>query len=88
MPTAVGGPWHPWLKWVAICPYGGHRREADPQDPIVAILAIGDEMEDTEWRNISDTSSTAMGALCDATAPACQVRRVSVSNSHLPHGHS
>jgi hypothetical protein len=52
---------------------GGARREADSQDPIAAILAFGDEMEDIEWRNISDALSASLGALHDITAPACQV---------------
>jgi hypothetical protein len=50
---------------------GGAHREADSQDPFAAILAFGDEMEDTEWRNISEALFATLGVLHDITAPAC-----------------
>jgi hypothetical protein len=51
--------------------WGGARHEADSQDPIVVILTFGDEMEDTEWRNVSNTLSAALGPLRDIVALTC-----------------
>jgi hypothetical protein len=50
---------------------GGVGREAGSPNPIVAILAFCDEMEDTGWRSISNTLSAALGALCDVASPTC-----------------
>jgi hypothetical protein len=68
--------------------HGGARREAGSPDPIMAILAFGDEMEDMEWRSVSDDLSAMLGMLRDVATPMCQVRRVGVSDSRLYLEHS
>ncbi|RLM66182.1 translation initiation factor IF-2-like [Panicum miliaceum] len=51
---------------------GGFHHDVDSQDPIAAILSFGCEMEEKEWRNISDALSATLGVLRDVAAPACQ----------------
>jgi hypothetical protein len=67
---------------------GDARHEADSPDPITVILTFGNEMEDTKWRSVSNAWSSALGALCKVATPTCQVRRISISDSHLCLGHS
>jgi hypothetical protein len=43
------------------------------QDPAMAILALGNEVEDADWQGISGASSAVLGALRDVAAPSCQV---------------
>jgi hypothetical protein len=45
-------------------------------DPTVAILALGNEMEDAECQGISEALSAALGALHDVVVPSCQVQHV------------
>jgi hypothetical protein len=42
-------------------------------DPAAAILALGDEVEDAEWRGIYGALSAALGMLRNVVVPSCQV---------------
>ena len=61
---------------------------ADLQGPEAAILAFGDEMEDTKWRSISDALSATLDSLRDVVIPVCQVQQIRVSDLCLLFRHS